>query len=162
MVALPGPDAPILVAVDFSPDSEAAFDWAVAAARAYGAPLLALHVVHDPTEAPGYYARAAADELARLEQVATKLLAEFVARARERLGPSAAPEIRGQTAVGLPVTRILEVARQEHAALIVMGGRGRTALSDVLLGSKVERVARLSPVPVTVVRGPEAPPESTR
>jgi nucleotide-binding universal stress UspA family protein len=33
-----------------------------------------------------------------------------------------------------------------------MGAQGRTALAEILLGSKAERVARLAPIPVTIVR----------
>jgi nucleotide-binding universal stress UspA family protein len=53
---------------------------------------------------------------------------------------------------GLPVNRILEVAEQSHARMIVMGSQGRTGLSHVLLGSKAERVVHLSPIPVTIVK----------
>ena len=55
--------------------------------------------------------------------------------------------------VGLPATRILEMAEREDARLIVMGAHGRTGLADALLGSKVERVMRLASLPVTVVKG---------
>lgn len=145
---------PILVGVDFSPGSEAALAWAADAALAFGAPLLALHVVHDPAEAPGYYARVQKGELKELEQVAQEMMQEFMAEARKRL-----PALRDvqpletSIVVGLPVTRILEVAEKEGARMIVMGAHGRTALADALLGSKVERVTRLAPIPVAVVKG---------
>ena len=47
--------APILVPVDFSPCSRAALDLAAELGSALSAPLVVLHVVHDPGEAPGYY-----------------------------------------------------------------------------------------------------------
>ena len=53
---------------------------------------------------------------------------------------------------GLPANRILEVAADEDAQLIVMGSKGRTGLKNLLIGSKSERVAKLSPVPVTIVK----------
>jgi universal stress protein A len=36
--------------------------------------------------------------------------------------------------------------------MIVMGSQGRTGLAHLLLGSKAERVVRLSPIPVTIVK----------
>lgn len=155
---MPSASAPILVAVDFSPDSEAAFEWALHAAVAFGAPLLAVHVVHDPAAAPGYYA-GAADQVAELEDIAAKMMSEYIDRMRERF--SEMETLSGFTprvVVGLPVGRILEVAEKEGARLIVMGGRGRSGLVDVLLGSKVERVARLARIPVTIVRAAESEP----
>ncbi len=150
-------DAPILVAVDFSEDAAAALRWAVRAAARFGAPLLVLHVVHDPEDAPGSYARAARSPLARTEDTARTLLDEFLTEVRGQdpaLGHLTPFESR--IAVGLPTQRILEVAEQAGAQLIVMGGRGRTRLADLLLGSKTERVAHLAKVPVTIVRA-EAP-----
>ncbi len=54
--------------------------------------------------------------------------------------------------MGLPATRILEVAHALGAQLIVMGSRGRTGLSHLLLGSKAQRVVQLSRIPVTIVK----------
>ena len=54
--------------------------------------------------------------------------------------------------VGLPVNRILEVAKKSDARMIVMGSQGRTGLKHALLGSKAEQVVHLSPIPVTIVK----------
>ncbi|MGB5535376.1 MAG: universal stress protein, partial [Thiogranum sp.] len=54
--------------------------------------------------------------------------------------------------VGLPVNRILEVAKKSDASMIVMGSQGRTGLAHALLGSKAEQVVHLSPIPVTIVK----------
>jgi len=151
-------DAPILVAVDFSEDSAAAVRWAAHAAERFEAPLLVLHVVHDPEDAPGSYARAADTPLERIEDVARTMLGEFVERLRaEDAAVGALERLDARTVVGLPTRRILEVADQEGARMIVLGARGRTKLADLLLGSKTERVARLATVPVTIVKA-EAPP----
>jgi nucleotide-binding universal stress UspA family protein len=147
------PQAPILVAVDFSPDSEAALCWAARHAASLETPLLVLHVVHDPAEAPGYYTRASKKPIERLEDVARSMLDRFLERVG-RLEPalSAVPKLDAGIVIGVPEGRILEVAEQENAQLIVMGGRGRTRFADLLLGSKTERVARMARTPVTIVK----------
>jgi len=148
---------PILVGIDFSAGSEEALAWAVDAAIAFGVPLIALHVAHDPAEAPGYYVPPNDGGIHELERVAKEMMEKFIADARNRL-PRLAAVSRVETAVviGLPTTRILEVAEREGASLIAMGAQGRTALADALLGSKVERVTRLSPIPVAVIKTPRA------
>ena len=57
--------------------------------------------------------------------------------------------------VGLPVTRTLEAANKVGARMVVMGSKGRSGLSHILLGSKAEQIVRLSPVPVTIVKAQE-------
>lgn len=141
---------PILVAVDFSPHSESALAWAARAARAFEVSMIVLHVVHDPESTPGSYAQMDDGGTRSMEQAARGMLEEFLSRARSRgvdLGRS-----KSAVAVGLPANRIVEVADLEGAQLIVVGSQGRTGLAHVLLGSKAERVAQLSPVPVTIVK----------
>ena len=155
------PLPPILVAVDFSAHSERALVWAAESASASGADLIVLHVVHDPASSPGHYARRYAKgsprkALRRLEEAADEMLETFMADCRERhpdLKPLA--DARTTLVVGIPASRIVEVAQREGAGQIVVGSQGRTGLSRLLLGSKAQRVAQLSPLPVTIVKGLE-------
>lgn len=152
------PDKPdeqtILVPVDFSSFSEAALLKACELASCIGLPVVILHVVHDPSELPGYYSRMTQkNTLVRIEDVAQEMLDEFIAKminARPELDCLA--KAKPMLVVGLPVGRILEVAKIVNAAMIVMGSQGRTGLDHLLLGSKTEQVVRLSPVSVTVVK----------
>jgi len=151
-------DAPILVGIDFSKGSRDALVWAVDAAIAFDAPLCLLHVVHDPAESPGYYRRGvgegAPDEIQRRAQ---SMMDEFLTEAREAIDRiEEVRELETNVIVGLPVTRIIEFAEHSGARQIVMGAQGRTALADVLLGSKVDRVTHLAPIPVTIVKPPRA------
>jgi nucleotide-binding universal stress UspA family protein len=52
---------------------------------------------------------------------------------------------------GLPHERIIAVAEEVGAELIVMGTHGRTGLAHLLVGSVAERVVRASPIPVLTV-----------
>lgn len=148
---------PILAAVDFSPYSERALVWAARAARSFGVPLLALHVVHDPESAPGYYQHAKNREkhLKRIEEAADEMMSDFCERIAKK-HPKLLGKLDYRMVVGLPITRILEVAKEVGAQMIVMGSRGRTGLSHLMLGSKAEKVVQLSPIPVTIVKNSKA------
>ena len=148
---------PFLVAIDLSPNSEAALLWAARTARSFEAPLVALHVVHDPASSPGYYrqVKKRGTHLKRLEETAADMLSEFLAAMRSR-HPELLGDLETRLVTGLPITRILEVAKEIGAQMIVVGNRGRTGLKNILLGSKAQKVVQLAPVPVTVVKNPAA------
>jgi nucleotide-binding universal stress UspA family protein len=143
---------PILVAVDFSDYSRVALLWAARVSKALDSPLLVLHVVHDPESAPGYYKHSKKwkKHLVRMEDAAEEMMEEFIDEMR--LQHSEIPKLETRLVVGLPVTRILEMAKKINAQLIVMGSQGRTGLSHLLLGSKAEKVAQLASIPVTIVK----------
>lgn len=144
---------PILVAVDFTPDSEAALTWACTYAGPIGAHVVVLHVVHDPADAPGYYRKSEADLLRPMEDVAEELMGQFLEKvAKDQPGLPGVEGVERALVKGIPATRILEVAQNRSARLIVMGSRGRTGLPHLLLGSKAERVVQMSPIPVTIVK----------
>ena len=64
------------------------------------------------------------------------------------------PDVKITTGVykGNPDVEIITSARENQADMIVMGTRGKTGLSHVLLGSVAERVIRNAEVPVMTVR----------
>jgi nucleotide-binding universal stress UspA family protein len=53
---------------------------------------------------------------------------------------------------GPPDRIVLAAAQRFRCDLIVVGTRGRSGLSHVLLGSTAERIVRTSPVPVVSLR----------
>ena len=146
--------APILVPVDFSPYSEAALVYAVKLAKCLGQPVVVLHVVHDPGVMPGYYSRALKKkQVHRIEDGAADMLGEFLKDVVAR--HPHLRELRGLESLlvkGLPSSRILEVAEQSKADLIVLGSKGLTGLKHLLIGSVAERVVHLARIPVTVVK----------
>ncbi len=150
---------PILVAVDFSDLSAEAFRWASALAKRLETSLVALHVVHDPLAAGGSAPRPKkhSRHLRRIEDEASERFESFLARVRAE-DPLIDGRLEHRLEVGLPTSRILEVAKRVDAQLIVVGSHGRTGLPRLLLGSKAQKVAQLSPVPVTVVKSAGAGP----
>jgi nucleotide-binding universal stress UspA family protein len=145
----------LLVAVDFSSFSKAALIFASELAGKLNAQLLVLHVIHDPAEAPGFYAPKGKKKkfLQSMEEAAEEMMAEFLKNMRQAY-PDQMPirEAVPLLVVGTPVTRIVEIAEKKQAGMIIIGSHGRTGLSHLLMGSKALRVVQLSPIPVTVVK----------
>ena len=145
--------APILVAVDFSPESEAALLWACAHAERVGAPIEVLHVIHDPVEAPGKYRPDDRDPLEPMAEVAEHKLAEFLAGVRTRHPETSGLAVaRAICRPGLPPGTIVDLARESGARHLVVGSRDRNGLARAVLGSTSEHVARHATVPVTIVK----------
>jgi nucleotide-binding universal stress UspA family protein len=146
----------LLVAVDFTPYSEEALIFASQLAEKLKSQLLVVHVIHDPAEAPGFYAQKGKKKkfLQTMEEAAEEMMTEFLAKMRkDHPDQLSIKEAVPLLVVGTPVTRILEIAERKQASMIIIGSHGRTGLSHLLVGSKAERVVQLSPIPVTVVKG---------
>jgi Universal stress protein UspA and related nucleotide-binding proteins len=79
---------------------------------------------------------------------------ELFQTARER-ADTAGTDVETETTIGSPADAILEHTDDNEIDHIVMGSRGRSGLSRLLLGSVAETVVRRSSVPVTVARSPE-------
>jgi nucleotide-binding universal stress UspA family protein len=144
----------ILVPVDFSPHAETALVCAAELAEKLDSKLVILHVVHDLSEAPGYYSVKGQDkQLRRMEDVAADMLDDFFDKMKKKhSGLHAIANAKTLLVVGLPVNRILESAKKIQARMIVMGSQGRTGLARAMLGSKAEQVVRLAPIPVMIVK----------
>ena len=145
----------LLVPVDFTSFSEEALIFASQLANCLKAELLVLHVIHDPMEAPGFYARQRKKKkfFQTMEEAAEEMMQEFLKKMRKAY-PDQAP-IKKATSLlitGIPVKRIVEIAEKKQALMIIIGSKGRTGLSSLLLGSKAGQVVQLSTIPVTVVK----------
>ena len=145
----------LLVAVDFTSWSEKALIFASELAEKIEARLLVLHVIHDPAEAPGFYAQKGKKKkfLQSMEETAEEMMDDFLTKMRKDY-PDLTPMQKAVPllVVGTPVTRILEIAKKKKVYMIIIGSQGRTGLSHLLVGSKAERVVQLSTIPVTVVK----------
>ncbi len=147
----------ILVPVDFSAHSEEALLFAAELATRLNAPLVILHVIHDPGESPGYYSQKDPKHPQRIADVAAEMMTEFINRiAKAHPELDNIPQAQTKLITGLPVTRILEVAEQSDPQMVIMGSKGRTGLAHLLLGSKAEQVVRLCPSPVTIIKKKES------
>jgi len=126
----------ILVPIDGSPPSLAALDHAVALAEDCKAKIIVLHVV--PAKDSLTSSARDADE---------RTMAAAVERTRASLGD----RVSRTTAIGDPLSEIVEAARA-GIDLIVMGTHGRVGRLHAMLGSVAEGVVRNAPCPVLTVR----------
>lgn len=146
--------APILVPIDFSAYSEKTLLKAIEIADCQQAPILVLHVIHDPAQMPGYYSRYTKKKhLLRIEDMAKEMLDEFLGRMiDEHPDIDFDDKVESMLVTGLPVTRILQVIDQVKPSMLVMGSKGITGLKHLMIGSVAEQVVRLSPVSITIVK----------
>lgn len=137
-----------LVPIDFSAYAEQALDYAARLARTLKARLTVLHVIQ-PVPMAGVDMGVALPEayLRELEEAVQHNM-------EEALGRVTADGLTAERVVlyGVPFQEIVETAKAHQVDLIVMGTHGRTGLMYVLLGSVAEKVVRLAPCSVLVVR----------
>jgi nucleotide-binding universal stress UspA family protein len=144
----------ILVPVDFSAPSRDALLFAAELAGMTSATMMVLHVVHDPGEMPGYYTKLVKKKrVERIQDIAKEVFDEFMRDIiKEHPKLKSLKHAENLMVIGLPVTRILQVAEKVEPFMVVMGSQGRTGLKHLFLGSKAEQVVQLCPVPVTIVK----------
>ncbi len=146
----------ILVPTDFSDCSHAACDLAVKLATTYGATIELLHV----DEPPAWQGFVIPELAVSMQNGTSTSLHEFVqTRARRALGhlveklqQAGVGQVQQRMAAGDASRVILEVAREDHCDLIVMGTHGRKGFERLVMGSVAERVVRQADCPVLTVR----------
>ena len=121
-------------------------------------------MVHDPGHMPGYYSGLVKSKrFDRIQDAAAGAFHDFLGSVIDaHPGNDALSKIEPIMVVGLPVTRILEVVRELEPIMVVMGSQGRTGLKHLILGSKAAQVIQLCPIPVTIVKAPDAIREGKR
>ena len=77
---------------------------------------------------------------------------EFLKEAHDKLLEQGLREVNYQILQGSPATAIANAALEHDADLIVMGSRGLTPMTGLLLGSVSKRVIGIADCPVLVVR----------
>jgi nucleotide-binding universal stress UspA family protein len=137
----------ILCPVDFSDISARVLQIAADLAKRFGADLHVIHVFQLPASVLEEVYEDPTNMEEEIRQRRHDKLNEFVQETKK-------PNVKITTGVyeGVPDVEIITSARENQADMIVMGTRGKTGLSHVLLGSVAERVIRNAEVPVLTVR----------
>lgn len=141
-------DAPVVVGVDGSPESNTAIGVAFEAASFLGAPLLAVHAWTLPSiAAPGATAIPEPEDLRDVRDAEIRLAAEAMSGFGEQY-----PDVKvTQHVIGGSPERVL-VDEANGARLVVVGSRGRGGFSGLLLGSVSHALLHHSESPVAIVR----------
>lgn len=138
----------IVVGVDGSGGSAAALRWASDLARAEAAELVVVHVVEPASYDTGSLGlpRAVLNEADWRQAIHDELEGTWCA-------PLIDGGVRHRTRVeqGHAGPRLVAVAGEEHADLVVTGRRGLTGLAELLQGSVSTFVTHHAPCPVAVV-----------
>jgi nucleotide-binding universal stress UspA family protein len=144
----------ILVPVDGSKNSEKSLRYACWLASKIGAPITILHVVTTPYTIPPIHPE---DEPLNMELLMKKLeaqgktiLEESKKIAIEEGCEEPKDEMRHRT--GNAGHEIVKLSKEGDYSLIIMGARGHTLLTHLLLGSVSDVVVHHAPCPVLIVR----------
>jgi len=144
----------ILVPTDFGEAADAALNYARALARNFEASIDLLYVAEDVST------RLLAGEM--YVAVPQSLQTDVEEAARKQLharlidnDPDPLPVRPVVIVSNAPAVSIVSYAKEARADLIVMGTHGRGPMAHLFMGSVAERVVRLAPCPVLVVRHPE-------
>jgi len=143
----------ILLAIDDSKFSEAAIQ-AVAAQAPRDTKVWVLHVLEPPSTLLGREMGGRVPEFEALWKARREHAEALVAKAAERLhnsGLNATPILKE----GDPKSKIIDLATQWHAELIVVGSHGRKGIDRFLMGSVAESVVRHAPCSVEIARMPK-------
>lgn len=150
----PGPDRPVIVGADGSPDSDTAVRFAAEVAAAAQAPLIVLTaytsrgpLVWGPTTSRPVPSQGGPAFATAAEAEAGAVTA---ASASLAVGKQSTVPVHQQIAEG-PVADVLATAAI-GCGLLVVGSRGRGRAAGLILGSTSNAVISLSPCPVAILR----------
>jgi nucleotide-binding universal stress UspA family protein len=135
----------ILVANDGSPGALKALAGAIETAKRDGA---ALHMI-TVEELPRF--PASIDEVEEEKTEANHRLAPVIEAARAQ-AQAAGIALETHLLPGHPVHTIVALINEEHFELLVVGFMGHTRLYEQIIGSTTERLVRLAPCAVLVVK----------
>lgn len=145
----------ILVPIDFSGSSETALAAARDLAIQWTASLDLLHVIEE-TVMPAFYAAGVTSLLQLDPEIRTRCEAEMQRRLAQLADTSLA--VATHVREGKAAREIVAFAEETGTDLIVLATAARSGLERLLLGSVAEKVVRLAPCPVLVVRPPATHP----
>lgn len=138
----------IIVATDGSPGANRAIDTAVTMAKASGYGLVILTIGGDMPGAELRRLASAEGDLTKALKAAADLI---LGRARNRARRGGASAVRTISGWGDAAEAIIDVVKREKADILVVGRRGRSRLSGLLLGSVSQKLASLAPCKVVIV-----------
>ena len=153
-MSTPEPTGPIMVPLDGSEVAERALPLAAELARRSGAPVELVHV-HVPIPAEPIYVEGLPIFDEHLHPRRREHERAYLERLRARLEPDVSARI--SLLDGPIASTLASHARAASAWLVVLTTHGRGGIERAWLGSTADELARVSPVPLLLVRPESAP-----
>jgi nucleotide-binding universal stress UspA family protein len=141
----------VLVALDGSPSAEAVLRFLLEIAGPLDMTVLLLRVLEPVPPVVIEGVRHMIEDVASRRRDAEEYLAPIAAALRSR-----GVDVSWQVRRGRAAEQILAAATESSVHLIAMATHGRTGLGRLLFGSVAEAVLRRAPVPVFMIRQPDA------
>jgi nucleotide-binding universal stress UspA family protein len=138
----------IFCATDFSDLAEGVVAYGIAMARRFDAKLYICHVVDLPTVSA--YGEAVFDPLEYQQR-----FTETARREIDHMVGDAGVDYQALVTIGNTTDEISRLAREYIADLVITATHGRSGLKRFFLGSATERLMRILPCPLLVLRGTE-------
>ena len=144
----------IVVPIDFSETASHALDFAIDFSHKVDGQILLLHVLEVPP-----YLFAPPEEI-ETENPKNFFNEQFIRKVEQHLDEWTKraklkhKDVTYKIRFGHPYEHISKEIISEKADWVIMGSKGASGLSEILLGSNAERVIRYSECPVFVIKGP--------
>ena len=138
----------ILCATDFSEFSNHTVSYGVALAKEFGAGLIICHVIDLSSVA--IYGEFQLDPVGQQNRIVEDANAQL-----EELTGDQPVAWEPLITVGKPADEISQAVEEKNIDLVITATRGRSGFKRLILGSVTERLMRILPCPLLVVRSPE-------
>lgn len=142
----------ILVPIDFSPCSDNALKYALCLADRIDAIVEILNVTtYDaiPLDFPAFVATVTEEKIS----MSRTIMRETIEKIKKEVSPllNFTPSIETDIEVGVPETKIIDVANRDKVDYIIMGTQGQNTVMDRFLGSTAVEVVKYTPCPIFVI-----------
>jgi len=136
----------IIVPVDFLKNADKLVDYSIKMAEKLSVAIHFIHVVTSPASDAMIGAPFAAEYQGKMLSDAQERMANLLKDNSERC-----PNCTGEVVLGEPVDKIIEIAQDKRADLIIISTHGAKGLEKILLGSVAERVLKQAHCPVLIM-----------
>ena len=137
----------IMIACDFSQDSDSAVEMGLAFARSFEAKLTLATVIEQ-----GQLDQILTVDPQKDRAIANRLVDELTKRLQDLVPDDLKPLSEAVVLAGHPHDELNKYAILNHVDLIVMGVHGRGFIENLMVGSTTDRLVRLGQFPVLAVR----------
>ena len=138
----------ILVPVDGSDNANRAVGFAAQMAAALKVPMRLFYVFPAASVEVIGMAGMSRDDIDHAAQAAAQRAFD---KTREALGDALPDDLEEETSIGDPAEEIVRFAEDDPGVMIIMGRRGLSRMSSLVLGSVSDKVSRHAKSPVTII-----------